>query len=240
MNRVRAREQQRIEQCRETGVQIPPAGIEIQHVWRDDDRQPARPKNPMELTRERELILDVLDHFQAARDVDRLIVVWETSVGRNFEARDLRVPKEFGKNVAGSDYFCRLESELALDVLAEELGEKPFAGADVGYANTRLEKWQDDLEHLVVGAAVRDRAYLIFDDDSGHAITLASCSRASARSGFISRTGNTGSEPRRSRRSSAFLIVNVLGSRESFTSSQSRGIDTVAPGNGRTLNGATM
>ena len=36
-------------------------------------------------------------------------------------------------------------------------------------------------------------------------------------------------------RSNAFLIVNCFGSSELFTSSHRSGIDTVAPGNGRTL-----
>ncbi len=38
----------------------------------------------------------------------------------------------------------------------------------------------------------------------------------------------------------AVLIVNVRGSSEKFTSSHTSGIDTVAPGSGRTLNGATI
>ena len=60
------------------------------------------------------------------------------------------------------------------------------------------------------------------------------------KSGFASSTGAHGSAPRRSIRSSALRIVNVFGSSVSFTSSYSSGIDTVAPGSGRTLNGATM
>ena len=70
MNGVGAREQQRIEQRSKTGMEIPPSRIEIEDVRRADDRQPSRPKNSMELSRESELILDVLDHFQAARDID--------------------------------------------------------------------------------------------------------------------------------------------------------------------------
>ena len=70
MNRVRAREQQRIEQRRESGVEIPPARIEVEDVGRADDRQATRPENSMELTTESELILDVLDHLEAARHID--------------------------------------------------------------------------------------------------------------------------------------------------------------------------
>jgi len=70
VNRIGAREQERIEQRRETRMEIPPAGIEIEDVRRADDRQPSGPKNSMELSREGELILDVLDDFEAARYVD--------------------------------------------------------------------------------------------------------------------------------------------------------------------------
>ena len=41
-------------------------------------------------------------------------------------------------------------------------------------------------------------------------------------------------------RSIAVLIVNAPGSSDAFTSSHSNGMDTVAPGSGRTLNGATI
>ena len=70
MNRIGAGQQQRIEQRRETGMEIPPAGIEIEDVRRADDCQSSGPKNSMELSREGELILDVLDHFKAARHID--------------------------------------------------------------------------------------------------------------------------------------------------------------------------
>jgi hypothetical protein len=61
-----------------------------------------------------------------------------------------------------------------------------------------------------------------------------------ARSGVSSSTRTAGSVSSRSMRSTAVLIVNALGSRDAFTSSHCSGIETVAPGSGRTLNGATM
>ena len=70
MNRVGARQEEGIEQRRETGMKIPPPGIEIEDVRRADYRQSSGPKNPMKLAREGELILDVLDDFEAARYVD--------------------------------------------------------------------------------------------------------------------------------------------------------------------------
>ena len=48
VNRVGARQEQRIEKSGETGMKIPPARIEIEDVWRADDRQPSRPQNAME------------------------------------------------------------------------------------------------------------------------------------------------------------------------------------------------
>src|SRR5439155_953766 len=74
----------------------------------------------------------------------------------------------------------------------------------------------------------------------GYCICAASCSRMAARFGFDSSTGRTGSMAIRSMRSIAFLIVNDFGSSSEFTSSQSNGIETVAPGSGRALKGATI
>jgi hypothetical protein len=51
-------------------MEIPPAGIEIEDVWRADDRQSSGPQNSMKLSREGELILDVLDDFEAACDIN--------------------------------------------------------------------------------------------------------------------------------------------------------------------------
>src|SRR5687767_11501287 len=76
------------------------------------------------------------------------------------------------------------------------------------------------------------------NSDSYHKV--ASRSRTPNKSGFASITGDTGSLPSISIRSIAVLIVNARGSSASFTSSHVRGIDTDAPGSGRTLNGATM
>ena len=70
MDRVGAGQQQRIEQYREPGMEIPPSGIDVENVWRADDCQSPGSKDSMELSRESELILDVLDNFEAARDID--------------------------------------------------------------------------------------------------------------------------------------------------------------------------
>ena len=80
MYRVGAGEQQRIEQHRETGMEIPPSGVGVQHIRCADDCQASWSQHPMKLPRECELVLDVFDHFQAARDVDRPIFVRQPAV----------------------------------------------------------------------------------------------------------------------------------------------------------------
>jgi len=70
VDRVGAGQQQRIEQHRKTGMEIPPPGIDIEHVRRADDCQSPRLENSMKLSRESELILYMLDYFEAARDID--------------------------------------------------------------------------------------------------------------------------------------------------------------------------
>src|SRR5437870_2655173 len=60
------------------------------------------------------------------------------------------------------------------------------------------------------------------------------------RSGLSSSTGASGSRPSCCMRAAAVLMVNFPGSRRALTSFHSSGMETVAPGSGRTLNGATI
>jgi hypothetical protein len=57
-------------------------------------------------------------------------------------------------------------------VFAEELGEEAFAGANVGYADSRFYQGQDELKDFVVGAAMRDWAYLAFRHSFSHSLFL--------------------------------------------------------------------
>src|SRR5690349_15900123 len=77
---------------------------------------------------------------------------------------------------------------------------------------------------------------------SGHDLVMASDNRfkTCVRSIFSLIADTHGSRPMLCIRSIAVLIVNFLGSSVSFTSSHTSGIETVAPGRGRTLKGATM
>src|ERR1051325_2466575 len=64
--------------------------------------------------------------------------------------------------------------------------------------------------------------------------------RIAPRSGVTVNAAAQGSEPSRSIRSTAFRMVKSFGSRDSLPSCHVNGIDTVAPGSGRTLKGATI
>jgi len=60
-----AREQQRIEQYREPRMKIPPSGIQIENIRRADDSDATGFHDAMELARERELVLEMLDDLEA-------------------------------------------------------------------------------------------------------------------------------------------------------------------------------
>jgi hypothetical protein len=59
---------------------------------------------------------------------------------------------------------------LCFYVIAEELGKEAFASANVGYADPRLYQRQDELKDFVVGAAMRDWAYLAFRHRFSHSL----------------------------------------------------------------------
>ena len=74
---------------------------------------------------------------------------------------------------------------------------------------------------------------------SAYFISACSLPSAAARSGTTSSTSTSGSALSFLNRSGAVLMVCFLMSSRLFTSRHARGIDTGAPGSGRTLNGAT-
>jgi len=91
----------------------------------------------------------------------------------------------------------------------------------------------------------RDRANVRYLDRALHGLPHArhssssSAASAAPKSGVRSSTTRSGSSPRRRMRCTAFAMVNRPMSSDLVTSRQRSGIDTGAPGNGRTLKGAT-
>src|ERR1700737_2459935 len=94
--------------------------------------------------------------------------VWQPPVRRDLLAPDLAISKVFGENVGCCDPIARLESKPRPNLFTEQLGEKTLACPNIRYTNAGLNVRQDKLEHLVVGAPVRYRAYLVFGDGGGH------------------------------------------------------------------------
>jgi hypothetical protein len=116
-----AREQQRIEQYREPRMKIPPSGIQIENIRRADDRDATGFYDAMELAREGELVLEMLDDLEAARNIDGVVIVRKPPVVSDRRALHGLVAKEIRKKVRRRDHIRWSDAHFALGVLSSEL-----------------------------------------------------------------------------------------------------------------------
>src|SRR5262249_19601458 len=103
------------------------------------------------------------------------------------------------------------------------------------------ERFQERVPHPRARAVRQNiEAEGAFGPAQDHFSFSASFASAPWRSGFISRTGASGSSRSFFIRAGALFSVNFLGSSLPFTSLQRSGMDTVPPGTGRALNAPAM